>query len=78
MSADLTIKAEVFNSYNVMFNFGYTSVITTVFAMSEEAAVPLAADCAHQDFGFSVLSSFLLGAEEVTVELLDTNVLSGE
>ena len=68
-------KVDVFNSYNVTFVFDNTSVITTVFAMSEEAAISLAADCAHEDMGFSKLSSFLLGTQEVTVELLDRDVL---
>jgi hypothetical protein len=68
-------KTDVFNSYNVTFVFDNTSVITTVFAMSEEAAIPLAADCAYEDMGFSKLSSFLFGTQEITVELLDEDVL---
>lgn len=72
----MSIQKEVFNSYNVTFVFDNTSVTTTVFAMSEEAAISLATDCAHQDLGLLGVSIFLLrGTQDIIVELLNEDVL---
>ena len=71
----MSIQKEVFNSYNVTFVFDNTSVTTTVFAMSDEAAISLAADCIYEDLGLVGVSIFLKGTQDITVELLDEDVL---
>jgi hypothetical protein len=71
----MSIQKEVFNSYNVTFVFDYTSVTTTVFAMSDEAAISLATDCIYEDLGLVGVSIFLKGTQDITVELLDEDVL---
>jgi hypothetical protein len=61
---------EVWNSYNVTFVFDYARVSATVMALCEDAAPALAADTIYGDLGFSELSSFLHGAQDVVVEVL--------
>jgi hypothetical protein len=71
----VSIQKEVFNSYNVTFVFDNTSVTTTVFAMSDEAAIYLAAVSAHEDLELVGVRIFLLNTQDITVELLDEDVL---
>jgi hypothetical protein len=72
-----SVMDEVWNSYNVTFVFDYVTISTTVMALHEDAAPELAADTIYKDIGFSELSSFLAGAEDVVVELIDENVGMG-
>ena len=71
----MSIETDKYNSYNVTYVFDDMSIITTVFAMNEEVAIPMAADLIYQSLGFSELSSFLSRTQEVFTELLDEDVL---
>lgn len=66
--------SERFDSYEVTFTFDTTQVSTTVMALSAEAAKIMAKDQVYSDLGFSDLSSFLHGAEDVSVTCVDTAV----
>jgi len=71
----MTTKTDTMNSYKVTFVFDYTTISTCVFAMNEDAAADMAADYIYDDLGYSNLSSILDGAQDITVELLDEDVL---
>jgi hypothetical protein len=71
----MSIQKEVFNSYNVTFVFNNTSVTTTVFATSDETAIYLAAVSAHEDLELVGVRIFLVNTQDITVELLDEDVL---
>lgn len=63
------------NSYNVSFALDWMVITTTVFAMNEEVAVPMARDQLAQDYPEVV--PLLEQAFDLSVELLDTDVLPG-
>jgi hypothetical protein len=71
----MTTKTETMNSYKITFVFDYTTISTCIFAMNEDAAIDMAADYIYDDLGYSNLSSILNGAQDITVELLDEDVL---
>ena len=63
------------NNYNVSFVLDWMVVTTTVFAMNEEVAVPMARDQLTHDHPEVV--PLLDQAFDVSVELLDNDVLPG-
>ena len=69
----MTTKTDVFNSYQVQFVFDYCVISTTVFAMHEDAAIPMAADFITDDLG--IREEVLDQAQDIVVELLDEDVL---
>ena len=71
----MTTKTDTMNSYKVTFVFDYTTISTCIFAMNEDAAIDMAAYQIYDDLGYSNLSSILNGPQDITVELLDENVL---
>jgi hypothetical protein len=71
----MTTKTDIVNSYKVTFVFQYSTISVCVFAMSEDAAKDMAPDYIYDDLGYSTLSSILDGAQDITVELLDEDVL---
>jgi len=66
-------KTDVFNSYQVQFVFDYCIIISCVFAMSEEAAVDIAADTIIENISMS--PELFRDAQEINIELLDRDVL---
>jgi hypothetical protein len=58
-------------TYRVTYVFGYATISVTVDAMTEEGAPDHAAAQIYEDLGFSELSSFLHGAQELIVEACD-------
>lgn len=71
MTAPLT---EVVHSYQVTFVFEYATLSTTVFAMHEDAAPEMAAEQLISDLPH-VTAEMLDQAQDITVELLDEDVL---
>jgi hypothetical protein len=69
----MTTKTDVFNSYDVQFVFDFTVISTTVFAMHEDVAIPMAADFITDDLG--IREEVLDQAQDIVVELLDEDVL---
>lgn len=68
-----TAPTETFHSYNVTFALDFSSITTTVMAMSVEAAEPLARDQLISDH--PAFEELLDEAFEVQVQLLDKDVL---
>jgi hypothetical protein len=71
----MSIETDKYNSYNVTYVFDNVSIVTTVFATDKDVAVLTAYENVYDSLNFSDLSSFLLGAEDVLVDLLDEDVL---
>jgi hypothetical protein len=69
----MTTKTDVFNSYQVQFVFDYCVITSCVFAMSEEAAVDIAADTIVDNISMS--PELFRDAQEINIELLDRDVL---
>jgi hypothetical protein len=66
-------KTDVFNSYQVQFVFDYSVISTTVFAMHEDAAIPMASGFITDDLG--IREEIMDQAQDIVVELLDRDVL---
>lgn len=73
MSADLTIKTEVFNSYKVTFVFDYSTISICVFATHKDVCADMAADLIYDDLGIN--PTLLDEAQDIVIELLDEEVL---
>lgn len=71
----MTTEVIPFNSYNVTFVFDYTTIRTRVIAKDEDACEDIAANLIYDDLGLSNLSSLLISAREIEVELFEENVL---
>ena len=61
------------NSYGVSFVFDYAVVKAYVFALSEDAAIALAADLIIDDLG--IKTDILDQAQDILVDVLDEDVL---
>lgn len=57
------------------FVFDYTTITTTVIAKDEDACADIAGNLVYGDLGLSNLSSLLISAREIEVELFEENVL---
>jgi len=64
---------ETFDSYNVTFVFDFSTVTTTVFALHSDAAPAIAMDMLRDDL--LIPNAILQNANEITIQLLDHNVL---
>lgn len=71
----MTTETITMNSYNVTFVFDYTTITTTVIAKDEDSCADIAANLVYGDLGLSNLSSLLISAREIEVELFEKNVL---
>lgn len=61
------------NTYNVTFVFDFTTITTTLMALSDEVAAVMAVDYIKSDTG--IPEDIFEQAQDVKVELLDVNVL---
>lgn len=66
-------KTEVWNSYLVDFVFDYTVISGSCIALHEDAAPMIAANLICDELGIS--SEILDQAQDIRVELMDTDVL---
>ena len=66
-------EKEIFNNYRVEFIFDYAIISTGVFALHEDAAVPMAKDVIIDELG---LTNGALDYAMVEVQLLDVDVLA--